>query len=61
MVNGDDTKKGNLAKLAQLRQVFETMPPKVLRPGFFGMLRVKVKIQDGVIQDIVSKVVESMK
>ena len=61
MVNSDDARKGNRAKLVQLRQVIETMPPKVLRAGFFGLFQVKVKIQDGVIQDIVSTVEENMK
>jgi len=61
MANIDDTRRGNRIKLAQLRRVVDEMPTKVLRPGFHGNFRVEVKIQDGVIQNIVATVEENMK
>jgi len=61
IANHEDSRRGNRIKLVQLRQVVDEIPAKVLRPGFHGKFRVEVKIQDGVIQNIVSTVEENMR
>lgn len=61
MVDGDDSKNGHRRKLAQLRQSIAAVRTRVLKSGFCRVFRIQVKVRDGVIQDVVSKVEQSVK
>lgn len=59
--NKDDRQRVNWAKLEHLKEIIKKLPPKVLQRGFHGNVWIEIKIQDGVIQDMVAKLEESMK
>ena len=61
VMNEDDRQSVNWAKLEHLKEILMRLPPKVLQRGFYGNVWVEVKIQDGVIQDMVARLEESMK
>lgn len=61
VMNEMGRQRANCAKLKQLKEVLKKLPPKVLQRGFHGNVWIEAKIQDGVIQDIGTRVGESMK
>jgi hypothetical protein len=61
MVGGDGSKNGHRSKLAQWRQSIAAVPTSVLKSGTCRVFRMHLTVQDGVIQDVVSKVEQSMK
>jgi hypothetical protein len=61
LANNDDRYRANSAKLKRLMQILRRLPPKALQRGFYGVVRIEGKIQDGVLQDVSAKVEENLR
>ncbi len=46
----------NRQKVARLREVIDVLLDKALERGFFGVVTVKVRVQDGTIQEIEERI-----
>lgn len=53
--------RANVVKLDQLKRTIDRLAGKVLRQGFFGTVAIEFKVQDGVIQNITSRVEENVR
>lgn len=48
--------RANLQRIAQVRQTLERLYAEGLHRGFYGALAVELRVQDGTIQEIQSRI-----
>jgi hypothetical protein len=46
----------NCQKIAKLREIIDGLLDKALKRGFFGVVTVEVRVQDGTIQEIEERI-----